>query len=163
MLPRVLQVTPDNAIPTFSILESLTMNLKDQPDLFPGFSEDYWMGMSPYSFETAGPVVLIDEVNFSLFSNETNNSALVNQFFTTYPNAGYSQQLVFSSVNVVSIESIQQTNNNNETLSLDYFVLFLGSLEVAVVIYEHSEDKDKKQKYDAIKNYKESLKETKYD
>jgi hypothetical protein len=55
----------------------------------------------------------------------------------------YSAVVQFPDLQIESGQNLKQQQNNDATFSLTYIVLFFASVDIAVVLYDHSEDKDK--------------------
>lgn len=70
----------------------------------------------------------------------------------------FSKDITFESIVIKSNESTQQKITENMNLSLTYIVLFFATLEIAITLYDHSEDKDKKNYYE-----KKKAKQKQYD
>jgi hypothetical protein len=115
-----------------------------------------WKGSTTAIFQAVGPIslgvrILIfpttklwEQVNWSTFNPE---------FVTT---------LEFQSITISSEQTTQQQTTENLNLSLAYFVLFFASTDIAVTLYDHSEDKDKNAQYSEEKQKEKHYDITKY-
>ncbi len=63
-------------------------------------------------------------------------------------NTDYVATLQYPDLEITSGQLIQQQSYADLTLSLTYFVLFFASVDIAVVLYDHSEDKDEDKQYE---------------
>jgi hypothetical protein len=74
----------------------------------------------------------------------------------------YATTLQFPSITIESGQTIQQQASENRNLSLAYFVLFFASTDIAIALYDHSEDKDKTAEYQEEKEKKKHGNITQY-
>jgi hypothetical protein len=77
-------------------------------------------------------------------------------------NSAPTETLQFQSIIIESGQTIQQQASENRNLSLAYFVLFFASTDIAIALYDHSEDKDKAFRYQEEKERKKHDDITKY-
>jgi hypothetical protein len=118
-------------------------------------------GSDVVQFYSSGPIVLTVRLRLAPPPELANNTQIVQEFLSNYPNGDYSRDLVLGYTDIQSQASVQQQINNNLSLSLTYFVLFFASIDIAIAFYDHSEDKNKQSEYDAEQAYEEGVKEAK--
>lgn len=115
-----------------------------------------WKGSTTAVFQAIGPISL--GVRILIFP-DTNLWEQVN--WSTF-NPEFVTTLEFQSITINSEQTTQQQTIENLNLSLAYFVLFFASSNIAVALYDHSEDKDKNAQYSEEKAKKKHGDITKY-
>jgi hypothetical protein len=118
-----------------------------------------WEAGGGVIFQNSGPINLeirvyvqpnqniLSSVNMTGFKSEYDMTFTIPDIYII--SGQTSQQM-----NTQQQQEIQQQNNENNILSLTFFVLFFASLDIAVVFYDHSKDKDKEAEYNAIEEEK---------
>lgn len=105
-----------------------------------------WIGNGSARFEAPGKLKM--DIVFVLFPLNTNEWGEYEQRF---PNHQFSEMVEFNSIYIESEQSIQQRRNEQTNLAISWVVLFFAFVELAVVFYNHSEDKDRKAEYERRK------------
>ena len=95
-----------------------------------------WEGANTVVFLASGPLRI---------SIKVATSPTIENQITAGPqvwNNSYTTTLQFPEIEIAPQEIIQQQISDDVTLSLTYIVLFFASVNIGVVLYDHSEDKD---------------------
>jgi hypothetical protein len=111
--------------------------------------------------QAAGPVELTVTIELLPTWEFSRDYVLWQNFTSMFPDNQYTLAISLPSIMIESGGTIQQQENYNLNLSLTYFVLFFAATDIAVALYDHSEDKNKKDTYDEEKAKKNFLKEAK--
>ncbi len=127
---------------------------KEETSFYQTYADGDWV-----RFQAAGSVSL--DITIELLPKDRgiySIDTLYQSYEEYFPDNRYKTNLVMAPV-IKSEQTIQEQLNENLSQSLSYFVLFLALVEIAVALYDHTEDKEKKKEYDRIKAFKKRLNE----
>lgn len=165
-----ITVIPSNALKcepiafeNFPLVEPLTpsrlyLQLKGNGTTFFPFESKVYSGGDWLEFQAAGAIELALEISLIPSWNFFGDAEAWTNFHSMFPDNEYDINLPMTSAFIESGQSIQEQIRNGLDLSLTYFVLFFASANIAVALYDHSENKDKKSEYDEKKAEKKHLK-----
>ena len=102
----------------------------------------HWGGSNTAVFLANG--LLAIKINLSLLP--TNGTWEVTDW--TSWTGQFTATLQFPDIEIAFGQVVQQQRNEDTTLSLTFVVLFIASLDIGVVLYDHSEDKDPDKQYE---------------
>lgn len=163
-------VIPSNALKcepiafeNFPLIEPLTPSRfylipKGNGTTFFPFESKVYSGDDWVEFQAAGSVELTVTIELLPTWDFMSEYALWQNFTSMFPDNQYTLVVPLPSIIIESGSIVQQQVSYSLNLSLTYFVLFFASVDIAVALYDHSEDKDKKAEYDKEKASKKLLK-----
>jgi hypothetical protein len=128
-----------------------------QSTFFP-FEAEVYKGDDIVEFQASGSVDLTVTVTLLPPSYVYGETDTYNEYKALFPDGKYTVDVPLDSIVIESGLTSQQQNMNNLNLSLTYFVLFFASIDIAVLFFDHSEDKEKKEQYEAHKAEKKRRK-----
>jgi hypothetical protein len=102
----------------------------------------YWTGSDMVVFRAGGPLAI--KINLYLYPPLQVIGNFDHSNWTSY----YTATARFPDIEIASEQIISQQRSNDITLSLTYIVLFFACLDIGVVFYDHSEDKDEDKQYE---------------
>ena len=142
---------------------------------------EQWYGGDTMIFQNAGPITLQisasllptqdvwNEVNWTTFPTDFNVNVTIPNIYIQSSTSVQQQSLAQQELSqqqattaVLNQMQTQQRINDYENSSLTFFVLFFASIDIAVVIFDHSKDDDKKAEYEkkkAEEEYRNKIKD----
>lgn len=141
-----IDVCPDNAVNYVSVYFSNPFPSPSEINLgmmYTDVFEQRWAGGQWVQFQAAGLLTLNIKINVNP-TEEIWNRVNWDHFFSKY--SPFTASVAIPSVSITSGEvfqqQTQQQNYENQNTSLTFFVLFFASVDIAVVLYDHSKRKD---------------------
>ena len=125
-------------------------------------------------FQNSGPITLqisasltptqnvINYVNWTTFPTDFNVNVTLSNIYIQSSTSTQQQSLAQQELSqqqaettTLNLMQIQQKINDFQNSSLTFFVLFFACIDIAVVIFDHSKDDDKKADYEKKKTEEE--------